>query len=87
MVKEFNQRPDNNRGGSNAGPPRPFARGPPGGRGGFRGAKKVVVQPFKHKGVFLMQGGNDAILTKSLVAGESVYGEKRVSVEENSVKA
>jgi len=85
MVKEFDQRPDNR--GSNAGAPRPFTRGPPNGRaGGFRGAKKVMVQPFKHKGVFLMHGDNDAILTKSLVPGESVYGEKRVSVEENSVK-
>lgn len=54
--------------------------------GGFRRANKVVIQPFKHKGVFLMQGDNDAIVTKSLYPGESVYGEKRVSVEENGQK-
>lgn len=33
-----------------------------------------------------MQGKNDAILTKSLAQGESVYGEKRVGVEENNTK-
>lgn len=82
MGKEFDRpqggRPQ--RGGANAG--RPPMRGPPRGRA----AAKVVVQPFKHKGVFLMQGNNDAILTKSLFPGESVYGEKRVSVEEDNQK-
>lgn len=33
-----------------------------------------------------MQDKNDAILTKSLYPGESVYNEKRVSVEENGAK-
>ena len=95
MVKDFNDRGgDSNQGmrgpprGGNSGGPGGFSRGaPPRGKGvGFRGGKKVMIQPFKHKGVFLMQGDNDAILTKSLFPGESVYGEKRVSVEENSVK-
>lgn len=54
-------------------------------RGGPRNVR-VVVQPFKHPGVFLMQGKNDAILTKSMFQGESVYGEKRVSVEEDNQK-
>jgi rRNA 2'-O-methyltransferase fibrillarin len=80
MGKDFNSR-ENDRGSS-----RPPQGGRGGRPGGFRGAKKVIVQPFKHKGVFLMQGDSDAILTKSLFPGESVYGEKRVSVEENSVK-
>ena len=102
MVKEFAPRQGNGfNGGSNfnsrpqdrnnAGPPRqgggggkPFQRGPP--RGGPRGGKRVMVQPFKHKGVFLLQGDNNAILTKSLFPGESVYGEKRVSVEEGTNK-
>lgn len=62
---------------------RPFQnrRGPP-----MRGGRKVTVQPYIHKGVFLTQGDNDAILTKSLVPGEAVYGEKRISVEENNQK-
>ena len=33
-----------------------------------------------------MKGDNDAIVTKSLYPGESVYGEKRVSVEEDGNK-
>ena len=56
------------------------------GRGGFRGGAKVVVKPYIHKGVYIMQDKNDAILTKSLAPGESVYGEKRVTVEENNQK-
>jgi len=53
-----------------------------GGRnGGFRGGNKVVVQPHQHEGVFYLQDKNDAILTKSLFPGESVYNEKRVTVE------
>lgn len=44
-----------------------------------------MVQPFNNlSGVYLMKDKNDAILTKSLYPGESVYGEKRVSVEENN---
>lgn len=33
-----------------------------------------------------MRGDQDAIVTKSLYPGESVYGEKRVKVEENNEK-
>lgn len=33
-----------------------------------------------------MSDKTDAILTKSIYPGESVYGEKRVSVEENNLK-
>ena len=33
-----------------------------------------------------MKDKNDAILTKSIFPGESVYGEKRVTVEENNKK-
>ena len=81
MVKEFEQR----------GNSRPQQGGRPPFRGGskgvgFRGAKKVSVQPFLHKGIFLMEGDTSAILTKSLFPGESVYNEKRISVEENNVK-
>lgn len=73
------------RGGSSRGAPRGGSRGPP--RGGFQGGQKVVVKPFGSlEGVFIMQDKNDAILTKSICPGESVYGEKRVSVEENNQK-
>lgn len=52
-----------------------------GGRGGF-GGPRTIIEPFKFEGVFLMKKGDkEALLTQSLVPGESVYGEKRVSEE------
>ncbi|KAL2025149.1 hypothetical protein VTK56DRAFT_151 [Thermocarpiscus australiensis] len=70
----------------------PAARGRGGARGGrggakgkpkgAKGGKKVVVEPHRHKGVFVARGGKEDLLaTKNLVPGESVYGEKRISVE------
>lgn len=44
------------------------------------------MNPFKHPGVYIVQGKKDAIVTKSIAPGESIYGEKRVSVEENMEK-
>lgn len=82
MGKEFDRAQGGRPQGGRPQGGRPPMRGPPRGRA----PAKVVVQPFKHKGVFLMQGNNDAILTKSLFPGESVYGEKRVSVEEDNQK-
>lgn len=32
-------------------------------------------------GVFISRGKEDALVTKNMVVGESVYGEKRMSVE------
>ncbi|XP_065276329.1 rRNA 2'-O-methyltransferase fibrillarin [Emys orbicularis] len=57
-----------------------------GGRGGFRGGKKVTVEPHRHEGVFICRGKEDALVTKNLVPGESVYGEKRISVEDAELK-
>lgn len=34
-------------------------------------------------GVFIARGKEDALVTKNLVPGESVYGEKRINVEVN----
>jgi len=53
-----------------------------GGKGGKGGARaKVVVEPHRHPGIFVSRGKEDALLTKNGVPGESVYGEKRISVE------
>ncbi|KAJ8316005.1 hypothetical protein KUTeg_006019, partial [Tegillarca granosa] len=52
-----------------------------GGGGGFRGGKKVVVEPHRHEGVFIARGKEDALVTKNMVPGEAVYGEKRISTE------
>lgn len=67
------------RGGSRGGP-----RG--GARGGARGGSKVVIEPHKHAGIFIARGKEDLLVTKNMAPGESVYGEKRVSVEEPSTE-
>ncbi|XP_053908579.1 rRNA 2'-O-methyltransferase fibrillarin [Cuculus canorus] len=61
-------------------------RGGRGGRGGFRGGRKVTVEPHRHEGVFICRGKEDALVTRNLVPGESVYGEKRISVEDGDTK-
>ncbi|KAG8224276.1 hypothetical protein J437_LFUL005082 [Ladona fulva] len=57
-----------------------------GGRGGFRGGKTVIIEPHRHPGVFIARGKEDALVTLNMVPGESVYGEKRISVEEGTEK-
>lgn len=54
---------------------------PRGGRGGARGGSNVVVEPHRHAGVFIAKGKEQLLVTKNLVPGEAVYGEKRVSVD------
>lgn len=41
----------------------------------------MIVENFRHAGIFVVKGKDDALATKNMVVGESVYGEKRVSVE------
>ncbi|KAI6371209.1 Small subunit processome complex component [Pyricularia grisea] len=82
------------RGGRGGGRGGPRGRGGParGGRGGGRGGKpgaaggkKVIVEPHRHKGVFVARGGKEDLLaTINLVPGESVYGEKRIAVENSN---
>lgn len=45
-----------------------------------------MVEPHRHEGVFICRGKEDALVTKNLVPGESVYGEKRVSISEGDDK-
>ena len=59
-----------------------FQRGPPRGRG----APKVFVQQHRLPGVYVARGAQECLVTKNLVPGESVYNEKRISVEVNSEK-
>jgi rRNA 2'-O-methyltransferase fibrillarin len=47
----------------------------------MKGGSKAVVVPHKHAGVFISKSKEDALCTKNMVPGESVYGEKRVSVQ------
>lgn len=87
-------------GGGRGGPPRGGRGGgrggARGGRGGGRGGKggagigagaKVLVQPHERfEGVFVLRGKDDALVTKNLTPGESVYNEKRVSVEVSTTR-
>lgn len=66
------------RGGRGRGAPRGAPRG---GRGGARGGAKVIIEPHRHEGVFIARGKEDLLVTKNLLPGESVYGEKRISVD------
>ena len=47
----------------------------------MRGGAKVIVEKHRHEGIFIARGKEDALLTKNMVPGESVYGEKRISVD------
>jgi rRNA 2'-O-methyltransferase fibrillarin len=47
----------------------------------MKGGAKVVIEPHRHEGVFVAKAKEDALVTKNMVPGESVYGEKRISVE------
>eukprot|EP00389_Voromonas_pontica_P002958 GDKH01004383.1.p1 GENE.GDKH01004383.1~~GDKH01004383.1.p1 ORF type:complete len:262 (-),score=81.12 GDKH01004383.1:176-961(-) len=63
------------------------ARGGRGGaRGGRGGAAATVIEPHKHEGAFVSKGKSDVLLTRNMVVGESVYGEKRMSVEQEGEK-
>ena len=42
---------------------------------------QVVVEKHRHEGVFIARGKEDALVTRNMVPGESVYGEKRISTE------
>ena len=52
-----------------------------GGRGGVKGGSNTVLEPHRHPGVFIAKGKDHMLVTKNLVPGESVYGEKRISIE------
>lgn len=44
-----------------------------------------MIEPHRHPGVFVARGGKeDLLVTKNLTPGESVYGEKRISVDSPS---
>lgn len=71
-------------GGGGRGAPRGRggARGGRGGAGGAKGAgAKVLVEPHRHAGVFVAKGKEHLLVTRNIVPGESVYGEKRISIE------
>jgi len=40
-----------------------------------------MIEPHRHAGVFIARGKEDVLVTKNINPGESVYSEKRISVE------
>lgn len=48
-------------------------------RGG--GGANTVLEPHRHEGVFIAKGKDHMLVTKNLVPGDSVYGEKRISID------
>nr|CAB3244965.1 rRNA 2'-O-methyltransferase fibrillarin [Phallusia mammillata] len=45
-----------------------------------------MVEPHRHSGVFIARGKEDALVTKNLVPGDTVYGEKKIEVENDGSK-
>lgn len=70
-------------GGRGRGGP-PGGRGKRGGLGAKGGAPKVIIEKHRHEGVFIAKGKEHLLVTRNLVPGESVYGEKRITVESPS---
>ena len=52
----------------------------------MRGGKVVVIEPHRHAGVFIAKGKEHALVTLNMVPGDTVYGEKKVTVEVSSDK-
>lgn len=52
----------------------------------MKGGAKVTVIPHMHAGIFIAKGKDDAFCTKNMDPGTSVYGEKRISVEDGETK-
>lgn len=48
----------------------------------MKGGSKVYVEQHRFEGIFVAKGSKeDALVTKNMVPGEAVYGEKRIVVE------
>ena len=67
--------------GGGRGAPRGGRGGRGGGRGGARGGANVILKPHRHPGIFIAEGKESLLVTKNLVPGEAVYGEKRISID------
>jgi len=50
----------------------------------MRPAIKVIIEPHRHEGIFIARSKEDALVTKNLTPGESVYNEKRIAVTDDN---
>jgi len=49
----------------------------------MKGGQKVVIEQHRHEGIYIAKSSKeDAICTLNMTPGESVYGEKRISVDQ-----
>ncbi len=84
MGREFERGGRGGRGGDRGGRGgRGGDRGGRGGRGGVgaRGRPQTRVEPHRHSGIFVAKGKEEFLVTRNMVPGESVYGEKRIDIE------
>jgi len=44
---------------------------------------RIVIVQHRHEGVYIARGKEDALVTKNITPGESVYGERRIKIENN----
>ncbi len=47
----------------------------------MKGGAKVAIEGHRHEGVFIARGKEDSLVTRNMVPGVSVYGEKRIATE------
>jgi rRNA 2'-O-methyltransferase fibrillarin len=52
----------------------------------MKGGNKVVVEPHRHPGYYVIQGKDDALVSKNIAPGKAVYGEKLITVGEGEDK-
>lgn len=56
-----------------------------GGKGGKAPARVVIKPHERFPNIFIASAKDDSMVTKNMVPGESVYGEKRISVESDAL--
>jgi rRNA 2'-O-methyltransferase fibrillarin len=52
----------------------------------MKGGAKVIIEKHRLDGIFIAKGKEEALVTRNLIPGESVYGEKRIQVESEEGK-
>ncbi|KAI6653080.1 rRNA 2'-O-methyltransferase fibrillarin isoform X2 [Oopsacas minuta] len=60
-----------------------WGRGTDKGRFNAKGGSKILIEPHRHPGIYIAKSKEDLLVTKNMVTGESVYGEKRITIEDN----
>jgi len=50
----------------------------------MKAGQQTIIEPHRHEGIFIARAKEDALVTKSLTPGESVYNEKRITVTDEA---